>query len=100
VYVLREAWEARQREVSHAGEAPGELAAAARGPHPAAAGDEFISRFVQRDGIAYALLFAAAAGRLDLFLWAAAVASHLFYVLWLIARPRSAGGTMAFGRPA
>jgi hypothetical protein len=55
---------------------------------------------VQRDGIAYALLFAAVAGRLDLLLWAAALASHLFYVLWLITRPRREDGTMAIGRPA
>jgi hypothetical protein len=59
-----------------------------------------VSRFVQRDGIAYALLFAAATGSLHLFLWAAAVASHLFYVLWLLARPRDAGTPMAFGRAA
>lgn len=64
------------------------------------AGDEFVSRFVQRDGIAYALLFAAATGQLDLFLWAAAIASHLFYIFWLLARPRGTGRTMAFGRPA
>ncbi len=45
------------------------------------------------------LLFAAAAGRLDLFLWAAAIASHLFYIFWLLARPRGSGRSMAFGRP-
>ena len=54
--------------------------------------DEFVARFTQRDGIAYALLFAALIARLDLFLLAAAVASHLFYVLWLITRQRGKGG--------
>ncbi len=50
--------------------------------------DEFLSRFVQRDGVAVALLFAALLGRLDLFLWGAAAAAHLFYILWLLARSR------------
>jgi hypothetical protein len=85
VFVMREGRDARRR-----GAAVGGMSA----------GDEFVSRFVQRDGVAYALLFAAVAGRLDLLLWAAAVASHLFYVLWLITRPRREGGTMAIGRPA
>ena len=88
VSVLQDSWKGRRRE---AGQAP-----AAYPP-----GHDFVVRFVRRDGIAYALLFAAAAGRLDLFLWAAALASHLFYVLWILARPgRNAGPTMAFGRPA
>jgi hypothetical protein len=90
-FVLRENREARRRSL----EVPGSIHVAT-----AAAGDEFVSRFVQRDGIAYALLFAAVAGRLDLLLWAAALASHLFYVLWLITRPRREDGTMAIGRPA
>ena len=68
--------------------------------HAPAAGDEFVSRFVQRDGIAYALLFAAVTGNLDLFLLAAAVASHLFYVLWLLTRPRDMDSPMAIGRAA
>lgn len=92
VFVLRGTWDARRRETSRSG--------AARVPASSAAGDEFVSRFVQRDGIAYALLFAAAAGSLDLFLWAAALASHLFYVLWLLTRSRREDGTMALGRPA
>lgn len=92
VFVLKESWKARHRRV---GQAPVSLPP----------GHDFIARFVRRDGIAYALLFAAAAGRLDLFLFAAAVASHLFYVLWMFAGPRTrsrhdAGPTMAFGRPA
>jgi hypothetical protein len=91
VFVLRESRDARRRTL----ESSGEIHVATAG-----AGDEFVSRFVQRDGIAYALLFAALAGRLDLLLWAAALASHLFYVLWLITRPRREGGTMAIGRPA
>lgn len=89
VFVLHESWKLRHGH--HAG----------RTVPPLPAGHEFVARFVRRDGIAYALLFAAAAGRLDLLLWASAVASHLFYVLWLLARPRrDAGPTMAFGRPA
>lgn len=60
--------------------------------------DEFVARFTQRDGIAYALVFAALIGRLDLFLLAAAVASHLFYVLWLIARQRSGGQRLQLRR--
>jgi hypothetical protein len=96
VFVVSEAWKARAREEALAGGIhahPGHTASVTTG-------DEFVSRFVQRDGTAYALLFAAVAGRLDLFLWAAALASHLFYVLWLLTRPRREGGTMAFGRPA
>jgi hypothetical protein len=93
VFVLRESREARRRGDAQAASGSGRSVTAA-------SGDEFVSRFVQRDGIAYALLFAAVAGRLDLLLWAAAVASHLFYVLWLITRPRREGGTMAIGRPA
>jgi hypothetical protein len=85
VFVVREGREARRRGLAASG---------------TSAGDEFVSRFVQRDGIAYALLFAAVAGRLDLLLWAAALASHLFYVLWLITRPRRESRTMAIGRPA
>jgi hypothetical protein len=117
VFVIREAWEARRLEASRgafaAGDpAPGDAAElrpvgtfvdrSDLAPHAAftTTGDEFVSRFVQRDGIAYGMLFAAAVGRLDLLLWAAAVASHLFYLLWLVARPRREDPTMAMGRPA
>jgi len=93
VYVMQATWEARRREASLPGS---DVASAPAAP----SGDEFIVRFVQRDGISYALLFAAATGTLDLFLWAAAVASHLFYLLWLISRSRRVNGTMALGRPA
>ncbi len=93
VFVVRESREARRRGLDASVAAQGRVVTAA-------VGNEFVSRFVQRDGIAYALLFAAVAGRLDLLLWAAALASHLFYVLWLITRPRREGGTMAIGRPA
>jgi hypothetical protein len=44
--------------------------------------DNFASRFSRANGPAYALLAAALLGRLDLFLWAAAITSHLFYLLW------------------
>jgi phosphatidylglycerophosphate synthase len=44
--------------------------------------DNFASRFARANGPAYAFLFAALLGRLDLFLWAAAFASHAFYLLW------------------
>lgn len=50
--------------------------------------DEFLSRFVQRDGAALALLFAGCIGRLDLFLFAAALSAHLFYFRWFLARRR------------
>jgi len=101
VFVVRESWDARRRTArSPAGDPLTQVQPTAGAPHSAAAGDEFVSRFVQRDGIAYALLFAAVTGSLDLFLWAAAVASHLFYVLWLVARPRDSGDTIAVGRPA
>lgn len=48
-----------------------------------AAADSFASRFWRRGGLALALLAAAVIGRLDLFLWAAAVAAHLYYLAWL-----------------
>jgi phosphatidylglycerophosphate synthase len=44
--------------------------------------DNFASRFSRANGPAYALLASALIGRLDLFLWAAAITSHLFYLLW------------------
>ncbi|MFN2425423.1 MAG: hypothetical protein ABR587_03135 [Candidatus Binatia bacterium] len=92
VFVLRGTWLTPPHQ--------GSAAAAVRVPAPSAAGNEFIARFVQRDGIAYALLFAAATASLDLFLWAAALASHLFYLLWLLTRSRREDGTLAFGRSA
>jgi phosphatidylglycerophosphate synthase len=52
--------------------------------------DNFASRFWRRNGPAYSLLLAAACGRLDLFLWGAALASHMFYVLWLRDETREA----------
>lgn len=55
----------------------------ARGNHVSTSRDNFASRFARRNGPAYGLLLAALFGRLDLFLAAAAFASHLFYVLWL-----------------
>ncbi len=74
VFVLQELWATRGRDDRD-------------GP----TSDEFVARFTQRDGIAYAVVFAALIGRLDLFLLAAALASHLFYLLWLIARQRRRG---------
>ncbi|MFT4571826.1 MAG: hypothetical protein ACI8TX_000246 [Hyphomicrobiaceae bacterium] len=59
--------------------------------------DEFLSRFVQRDGAAVALIFAALIGRLDLFLWSAAAAAHLFYIIWLTARSRRKTSLERFG---
>ncbi len=47
------------------------------------AADSFASRFWRRGGLAVALLAAALIGRLDLFLWAAAVGAHLYYLAWL-----------------
>jgi phosphatidylglycerophosphate synthase len=44
--------------------------------------DNFASRFARANGPAYALLASAMVGRVDLFLWGTAVASHLFYLLW------------------
>ncbi len=52
--------------------------------------DNFASRFWRRNGPAYSLLLAAGFGRLDLFLWGAALASHMFYVLWLRDEAREA----------
>jgi len=51
------------------------------------AGD-FASRFTNRGGAAYGLVLAVLIGRLDLFLWAAALASHLFYLILLRVRTR------------
>lgn len=44
--------------------------------------DNFASRFSRANGPALAFLAAALIGRLDLFLWAAAIASHAFYLVW------------------
>ena len=113
VFVIKESWDARRRPspdvagVATTAATADVVTAGDVVPVPAssshsspAAGDEFVSRFVQRDGIAYALLFAAVTGNLDLFLLAAAVASHLFYVLWLVRRPRDMDTTIAVGRAA
>jgi hypothetical protein len=116
VFVIKDSWDARRRSADYraADDAAGEAAVsaeqddlaplraprAARTSHAPAAGDEFISRFVQRDGIAYALLFAAFTANLDLLLLASAVASHLFYILWLLARPRDMDTTIAMRRAA
>ncbi|HYC53839.1 MAG TPA: hypothetical protein VEL28_02760 [Candidatus Binatia bacterium] len=83
VFVLHDLWAARERAGSY---------------EPSS--DEFVSRFTQRDGIAYALLFAALIGRLDLLLWGAAAASHLFYLLWLLARQRAAARAVLRDKPA
>lgn len=56
----------------------------------AVSSDNFASRFWRSNGLAYALLLAAVVGRLDLFLWAGALGSHLFYVLWLTTDARTA----------
>jgi phosphatidylglycerophosphate synthase len=45
--------------------------------------DNYATRFSRANGPAYALLAAALIGRPDLFLWASAITSHLFYLLWL-----------------
>jgi hypothetical protein len=47
------------------------------------------ARFARRNGPAYGLLAAALLGRLDLFLWAAALVGHLFYLGWLRAKEPS-----------
>ena len=44
--------------------------------------DNFASRFSRANGPAYAFVLSALVGRLDLFLWGTALASHLFYLLW------------------
>ncbi|HIF64346.1 MAG TPA: hypothetical protein EYG16_11955 [Deltaproteobacteria bacterium] len=44
----------------------------------------FASRFANRNGTAWALLLTTVAGRPDLFLWACAVAAHVYYLLWII----------------
>ena len=51
---------------------------------------DFASRFTNRGGAAYGLVLAVLIGRLDLFLWAAALASHLFYLVLLRLRGRQA----------
>ncbi|MFQ5478460.1 MAG: hypothetical protein ACE5E4_07580 [Candidatus Binatia bacterium] len=43
----------------------------------------FAARFANRNGVAWALLLTGLFARLDLFLWAAAISSHLYYLLWL-----------------
>lgn len=51
--------------------------------HSASRPDSFPTRFWTRHGLALALLLAALIGRLDLFLWAAAIGAHLYYIAWL-----------------
>jgi len=57
--------------------------ARAAGTRHGIAPDNFPTRFLRRNGAAWGLLIAAVVGRLDLFLWAAALGSHLFYIMWL-----------------
>jgi hypothetical protein len=64
--VFRRVWEAQSRRERH--EVPRY---------------NYGSRFARRNGPVYGLLAAAILGRLDLFLWAAAIVSHLFYIGWL-----------------
>ena len=52
---------------------------------------DFEPRLASRDGAAYALLVAALLGRTDLFLWAAALASHLVYILWMVRAEKENG---------
>ena len=54
--------------------------------------DNFASRFSRANGPAYAFVVAALVGRLDLFLWGTAFASHLFYLAW---HRRSSQGSQA-----
>jgi len=66
VRVFRSVWQAQARHARHD-----------------VSRDNYGSRFARRNGAAYALLIAALLGRFDLFLWAAAIGSHLFYIGWL-----------------
>jgi phosphatidylglycerophosphate synthase len=52
--------------------------------------DNFATRFSRANGPAYALIAAAIIGRPDLFLWATAITSHLFYIAWLRDERRAA----------
>ncbi len=63
--------------------------AQARRERHTVARDNYGSRFARRNGPAYALLLCALAGRLDLFLWATAIVSHLFYIGWLLEERRA-----------
>jgi hypothetical protein len=71
--ILRPVWHARATRTRHS-----------------IAPDNFPTRFLRRHGAAWGLLLAALVGRLDLFLWAAALGSHLFYLMWLRVDSRSA----------
>lgn len=53
--------------------------------------DNFAARFLRRNGAAWGLVLTALVGRLDLFLWAAALGSHLFYLMWLRVDARERG---------
>ena len=65
--VFRRVWEAQKRNARHD-----------------VRRDNYGSRFARRNGPAYGLVLAALLGRLDLFLWAAAITCHLFYLGWLV----------------
>ena len=67
--VFRRVWEAQARRARH--DVPR---------------DNYGSRFARRNGPVYGLVVAALIGRLDLFLWAAAVVSHIFYIGWLTSK--------------
>lgn len=71
--ILRPVWHARAAGTRH-GIAP----------------DNFPTRFLRRNGAAWGLLIAAIVGRLDLFLWAAALGSHLYYIMWMRVDARDA----------
>jgi hypothetical protein len=58
-------------------------AAQRRGERHTVRRDNYGSRFARRNGPAYGLVAAALVGRFDLFLWAAAIVSHAFYIGWL-----------------
>jgi hypothetical protein len=73
IRILRPVWHARAAGTRH-GIAP----------------DNFPTRFLRRNGAAWGLVLAALVGRLDLFLWAAALGSHLFYIMWMRVDAREA----------
>ncbi|RMD83931.1 MAG: hypothetical protein D6815_05355 [Candidatus Dadabacteria bacterium] len=58
-------------------------AAEARGERPAVNPSNFGNRFWKRNGPTYGLLLTALIDQLRAFLWAVAVGSHLFWLLWL-----------------
>ena len=78
--VLRNAWIAR-----------------ARGNYSSLAVGGLAPRFAHGDGATYGVILAALMGRLDLFLAAAALASHLFYIFWLVSVRGATDGSGAGG---